>query len=82
MNAEKKALGSIIQLNNGSNYEVVENITLIRTLMDDEFINDDSFISFHFPDGYICYIRKTKYQHFMKMKSRSDTAFYIVRNDV
>ena len=64
MYAEKKVLGSIMQLNNGSNYEVVENITLIRTLMDDEFINDDSFISFHFPDGYICYIRKNKISAF------------------
>lgn len=60
MNTEKKILGSIIQLDNGSNYEVVESTDFIRSLIADEFIKDNSFLTFHFPDGYECNIRKDR----------------------
>ncbi len=63
MNVEK-ATTSIVQLDNGSNYEVVENAALIRSLINDDFIRDDSFIALHFPDGYECNIRKDRISAF------------------
>ena len=64
MNAEKKLYNSLIQLDNGSNYEVVENITLIERLLTDDFVNDSTFITFHFPDGLECKIRKDRISAF------------------
>ncbi|MGF7145303.1 hypothetical protein HNQ56_003744 [Anaerotaenia torta] len=63
MNAEK-VFNTIIHLDNGSSYEVVESITLVRQIVDDEFIKDNSFIPFHFPDGYKCNIRKDRISAF------------------
>lgn len=60
MNAEKKVCNSIIQLDNGSNYEIVESITVIELLLTDDFITENSFITFHFPDGLECKIRKNR----------------------
>ena len=64
MNAEKKTINSIIQLDNGSNYEVVESVALIESLINDEFIRDNTFIALHFPDGYDCNIRKDRISAF------------------
>ena len=64
MNADKKVLTSIVQLDNGSNYEVVESVALINSIICDEFIKDESFISLHFPDGCECNIRKDKISAF------------------
>lgn len=64
MNAEKKVCNSIIQLDNGSNYEVVENLMIIEVLVTDEFIADNSFITFHFSDGLECKIKKNRISAF------------------
>lgn len=60
MNADKKLYNSLVQLDNGSNYEVVESIEIIKIIMTDDFINENTFITFHFPDGLECIIKKSK----------------------
>lgn len=60
MNAEKKLYNSLIQLDNGSNYEIVENMETIKLLLTDDFIMGNTFITFHFPDGLECMIKKSK----------------------
>ena len=60
MNAEKKTCNSLIQLDNGSNYEIVESISTIEMYMNDKFIRNSTFITLHFPDGLECKIKKGK----------------------
>jgi len=60
VNAENKLYNSLIQLDNGSNYEIVENINTIELLLTDDFIKESTFITFHFPDGLKCMIKKSK----------------------
>lgn len=60
MNTEKKMYSSIIQLDNGSNYEVAESVKLIETLINDKYIRNSTFITFHFPDGFECKLKKGK----------------------
>jgi hypothetical protein len=60
MNANKKLYNSLIQLDNGSNYEIVENIEIIKLLLTDDFIPENTFITFHFPDGLECTVKKSK----------------------
>lgn len=64
MNAEKKVYNSLIQLDNGSNYEVVESVAIIEILMTDDFIADNAFITFHFTDGLECKVRKNRISAF------------------
>ena len=64
MNAEKKSYNSLIQLDNGSNYEVVENIATIELLLSDEFISDNTFITLHFPDGLERKVKKNRISAF------------------
>jgi hypothetical protein len=64
MNAEKKVYNSLIQLDNGSNYEVVESITVIELLMTENIVDDNTFITFHFLDGLECKIKKNKISAF------------------
>ncbi|HWT27617.1 MAG TPA: hypothetical protein VN131_06730 [Mobilitalea sp.] len=64
MNAEKKVYNSLIQLDNGSNYEVVESITVIELLLTENIVDDNTFITFHFPDGLECKIKKNKISAF------------------
>lgn len=64
MNAEKKTCSSIIQLDNGSNYEVVESITVIELLLTEKIVANETFITFHFPDGLECKIRKSRISAF------------------
>lgn len=59
MSAENKIYNSLIQLDNGSNYEIIENVELIKLLLTDDFIKDCTFITFHFPDGLECMIKKS-----------------------
>lgn len=64
MNAEIKSLLSIINLDNGANYEVVESVAVIENLISDDFIKGSSFINLHFPDGYMCNVRKDRISAF------------------
>ena len=64
MNAEKKTCGSLIQLDNGSNYEVVESITIIELMLTEDIIADTAFLTLHFQDGLECKIRKDKISAF------------------
>jgi len=64
MNAEKKICTSIIQLDNGSNYEVTEKVSFIEMLLNDDFIANNSFLTLHFPDGLECKIRKDRISAF------------------
>lgn len=59
MNAEKQIHNSVIQIDNGSNYEIVERLETIKLLLTDDFINGNAFITFHFPDGLECMIKKS-----------------------
>lgn len=60
MNTDKKVYNSIVQLDNGSNYEITESLETIKLLLNDDFISDNIFITFHFPDGLECNIKKCK----------------------
>jgi hypothetical protein len=64
MNTEKKVYNSLIQLDNGSNYEVVESITVIELLLTENIVDGNTFIAFHFPDGLECKIKKNRISAF------------------
>jgi hypothetical protein len=60
MNAEKKVFNSLIQFENGSNYEVIESITVIELLLTESILENLAFITLHFPDGLECKVRKDR----------------------
>lgn len=69
MNVEKQTKNSLIQLDNGSNYEVIEKIYIIRMLIESDMVNDNTFITFHFPDGLECNIKKSKISAFYEYEA-------------
>jgi hypothetical protein len=64
MQVNKQTCNSIIELDNGANYEIIESVPFIESLLIDDFIKNESFITFHFSDGYECKIKKNKISAF------------------
>lgn len=67
MNAEKKILTSIVQLDNGSNYEVVESAALIRNLINDDFIKMIHLLLCTLQMDMSAMSERIEYLHFMRM---------------
>lgn len=60
MQTDKQTSTSIIQLDNGSNYEIVESVRTIESIINDKYIRNSTFITFHFPDKLECKLKKGK----------------------
>lgn len=64
---DRQRSNSIIHTGNGTTiFEVVENVDEIKDIVYNRYIDNDSFVVFHFPEGDELFIRKNQITVFYK----------------